>query len=160
MNKLLPIASAVSLALAAMGAAHSAPPDWSKVPAKKFIVFYPGVTPIEWITKGGDHSGARGLKKGESCTSCHEEELADVGKKIASGEKLEPKPIKGKAGSVPVNVQAANDGTNLYLRFEWKSPAGGGPKMDKDNPVKLGVMFDDGKVEQANLAGCWAACRS
>jgi hypothetical protein len=159
MHKLSPVASAVSLVLAAgMGTALAAPPDWSKVPAKKIVVFYPGVTPIEWITKGGDHSGARGLKKGESCVSCHEEELADVGKKIASGEKLEPKPIKGKAGSVPVNVQAANDGTNLYLRFEWKSPAGGGPKMDKDSQVKLAVMLDDGKVEQANLSGCWVAC--
>ena len=33
-----------------------------------------------------------------------------------------PRRIKGKAGSIPVNVQAANDGTNLYLRFSWKQP--------------------------------------
>lgn len=152
-------AGALALAMTfGAAAAHAAAPDWSKVPAKKITVFYPGASPIEWITKGSEHGGARSLKKGESCASCHHEETGDMGKKMATGQKNEPKPIKGKAGSIPVDVQAAHDGTNLYLRFSWKQPAGGGDKMDKDNAVKLAFMLDDNKVERANLSGCWETC--
>jgi hypothetical protein len=110
--------------------------------------------------QGHEHGGARALKKGESCAGCHHEETADMGKKMASGQKIEPKPIKGKVGSIAVKVQAAHDGANLYLRFSWKQPAGGGEKMDKDNPVKLAFMLEDNKVERANLSGCWETCHS
>lgn len=140
--------------------ALAAAPDWGKVPAKKIVVFYPGTSAIEWITKGTEHSGFRAMRKGESCVGCHDEEAADVGKKIASGEKLEPKPVKGMAGSIPVEVKAAHDGANLYLQFSFKAPSGpGAPKLDKDNPMKVSVMLEDGgKVEWADLGGCWASC--
>lgn len=140
------------------GVSMAAGPDWGKAPAKTITVFYPGVSPIEWIMKGGEHGGARGLKKGENCTSCHEEEVADMGQKMASGQKIEPKPIKGKAPAIPVKVQAAHDGTNLYMRFSWKQPAGGAAKMDAENQVKLAFMLEDNKVERANLSGCWETC--
>ena len=150
---------AIGVTLAAAGAAHAAAPDWSKVPAKQITVFYPGASPMEWIMKGSEHGGARALKKGETCASCHHDEAADMGKKMVSGQKLEPTPPKGKAGSIPVSVQAANDGTNLYVRFQWKqTPASGGAKLDADNQVKLAFMLEDNKIEMANLAGCWATC--
>ncbi len=158
MQKQLITASALGLLMAFGAGSALAAPDWSKVPGKKITVFYPGVSPMEWILKGTEHGGARGLKKGESCASCHDEEAADMGKKMVTGQKIEPNPIKGKAGSIPVNVQAAHDGANLYLRFSWKQPAGGAEKMDKDNQVKLAVMLEDNKVERANLSGCWETC--
>lgn len=159
MNK-LHVLCAIAAAVAS-SSALAAPPDWGKVPAKTITVFYPGASPMEWITKGSEHGGARALKKGETCASCHHDEAADMGKKMATGQKLEPKPIKGKAGSIPVQVQAANDGANLYLRFSWKQPASaGGDKMDKDNPVKLAFMLEDNKVPGANLSGCWETCHA
>ena len=81
-----------------------------------------------------------------------------MGKKMVTGQKIEPHVIKGKAAAIPVTVQAAHDGSQLYLRFSWKQPAGGGEKMDKDNPVKLAFMLEDNKVERANLSGCWETC--
>jgi hypothetical protein len=153
------VAAACGL-LWAHGTAQAAAPDWGKVPAKTITIFYPGASPIEWVTKGTEHGGARALKKGESCASCHADETADMGKKIVSGQKNEPKPIAGKEGSLPVSVQAAHDGANLYLRFSWKQPAGGGPKMDKDNAVKLAFMLEDNKVERAALSGCWETCHT
>jgi len=148
-------------AAAISSTALAAPPDWGKVPAVKITAFYPGASPMEWITKGSEHGGARALRKGETCASCHHEEAADMGKKMATGQKLEPKPIKGKAAAIPVQVQAANDGANLYLRFSWKQPAGaGGDKMDKDNPVKLAFMLEDNKIPGANLSGCWETCHA
>jgi len=157
MNTRSAMALAAGLAFAA-GGALAAPPDWSKVPAKTITVFYPGASPIEWIMKGTEHGGARAIRKGETCASCHHDEAADMGKKMASGQKIEPNPPKGKAGSISVQVQAAHDGANLYLRFGWKQPAGGGAKMDAENQVKLAFMLDDNKVELANIGGCWASC--
>lgn len=138
--------------------AATAAPDWGKVSGKKITVFYPGVATINWVSKGSEHSGSRGLRKGETCASCHDEEAADIGKKIVTGEKLEPTPPKGKAGSIPVTVQAAYDKDNLYLRFSWKEPAGGGEKLDKDNQVKLAVMFVSEKVPMGSQVGCWLSC--
>jgi Ethylbenzene dehydrogenase len=159
LRHLTPIAAGTLLALSSFVAAAAAP-DWGKVAATKITVFYPGASPMEWITKGSDHGGARALRKGETCASCHNDEAADMGKKMASGQKIEPKPIKGKAGSIPVQVQAAHDGTNLYLRFTWKQPAGGAEKMDKDNAVKLAFMLEDNKIPGANLSGCWESCHA
>jgi hypothetical protein len=160
--KLALIPASAVVVLASLGAVSShaaAPADWSKVPAKKLTLFYPGVSPMEWITKGVEHSGFKGMKKGETCTACHEEELAEFGKKMVSGAKIEPTPPKGKPAAVPVTVQAAHDGTNMYLRFTWKATgASGGNKMDADNPLKLAFMLEDNKVEWANIGGCWATC--
>lgn len=142
------------------GAAMAAAPDWGKVPAKDITAFYPGVSPIEWITKGTEHGGARGMKKGETCADCHHSETSDMGKKMASGQKIEPTPIAGKAPAIPVKVQAARDADNLYVRFSWKQPpAAGGAKMDAKNPVKVAFMLESGgKVELADLGGCWSTC--
>jgi hypothetical protein len=154
-------ASAIGLVLAfgAGAAGAAAPADWSKVPSKTITAFYPGVSPWEWIMKGTEHGGAKGMKKGESCASCHDQEAADMGKKMVTGQKIEPTPPKGKAAAIPVTVQAAHDDANMYLRFSWKQPpSAGGAKQDPDNPVKLAFMLEDNKVEMANLSGCWLTC--
>lgn len=173
MKKMLTAVSALGFVMTAgIGVAHAAP-DWSKAPSKKITVFYPGASGMEWITKGTEHGGAKGIKKGDACIACHvdektgNEEAPDLGKKIVSGEKskntvLEPEPIKGKPGSIPVTVQAANDGTNLYLRFTWKDTGfSSGKKMDADNPIKIAFMLEEqGKVEYDNIGGCWATCHT
>ncbi|HET9699877.1 MAG TPA: hypothetical protein VFP70_03050 [Burkholderiales bacterium] len=41
------------------------------MPAKKITVLLPGVASMERVLNGSDHSGVRGIKKGEICTSCH-----------------------------------------------------------------------------------------
>lgn len=162
--KMTLMASAVGalLTLGAGSALAAAPADWSKVAAKDVTLFYPGVAPLEWITKGTEHGGARGLKKGETCADCHGEEAKDMGVKIASGQKIEPSPIAGKAAFIPVKVQAAHDGENLYLRFTWTQPkASGAAKMDDKNPVKIAFMLESGgKVELADQSGCWATCHT
>lgn len=141
--------------------ALAAEPDWGKVPARKITVFYPGVSPIEWILKGTEHGGARGMRRGETCASCHDEETADMGRKIVTGQKLEPSPIKGKAGSIPVSVQAAHDGANLYLRFSWKQPSSSGAqKQDPENQVKLAFMLEENRIEGIPVGGCWATCHA
>lgn len=174
MNKTLITVSALGLVLAGMAGSALASPDWSKVPSRNVTVFHPGTSGLEWILNGVEHGGAKGLKKGERCIGCHEDEkkytIDIAADKIIKGEKLEPKPLSGHVGTIPATVQAANDGTNLYLHFTWKEPKGGGEKMDKDNPVKLAVMLEDNKVVakdakgkevQIGMAGgCWGTCHT
>lgn len=163
MNKTIVSALAgATLVFGAGSAMAAAPADWGKVAAKDITLFHPGVSPLEWITKGTEHGGARALKKGETCADCHSEEVAAMGQKMASGQKIEPSPIAGKAPSIPVKVQAAHDGENLYLRFSWRQPkASGAPKMDDKNPVKIAFMLESGgKVELADQGGCWASCHA
>ncbi|MBI5007728.1 MAG: hypothetical protein HZB95_11480 [Nitrosomonadales bacterium] len=174
MNKVLTTASALGLVLAGMAGTAWAAPDWSKVPVRKVAVFHPGASGMEWVMKGTEHGGAKGTKKGERCIGCHENEktlnIDIAADRILAGEKLEPKPVSGRVPIIMVNVQAANDGSNLYLRFNWKEPSGKATVMDKDNPVKLAVMFEDNKViykddkgkevEIGLAAGCWATCHT
>jgi nitrate/TMAO reductase-like tetraheme cytochrome c subunit len=151
---------------AATPASSSSTIDWSGVEPVEINLFYTGQASMEWILKGSDHSGKRSFTKGDRCIECHEEEEVDIGELIMSGEKLEPDPITGKRGSIPVNIQTAHDSDYLYMRFQWPDAehvavafAEGG-KMDPENPVKLAVMLatDDEKVEYADRAGCWQTC--
>ncbi len=161
MNKsILAGAVGAALALTAHHATAAAPVQWSGVPSTAISLFYPGVSPIEWITKGTEHGGARALKKGEACVECHSEEIGDMGQKMATGEKNEPAPIAGKAPFIDAHVQAAHDGENLYLRFTWQQPtASGAAPMDEKNPVKIAYMLEAGsKVAMAEQGGCWASC--
>jgi hypothetical protein len=167
MQRLIAFALAGLGLLTASGAASAAAPaDWSKVPATEIAVFYPGISPMEWIL--GElrvdrvrHGGGRAFRQGDACTDCHAEETVQMGSTIASGEKLEPAPQAGRPGAIPVRVQAVHDGAQLYLRFSWKQPAGGsGPQLDAANPVKIAFMFDADKVDMADRAGCWASCHS
>jgi hypothetical protein len=140
------------------------PADWGSIEGVEIDAFYPGVSPMAWVL--GDvrierarHGGGRAFRQGDTCAECHADETRQMGELIASGEKLEPKPVAGRPGAIPVRVQAAHDGEHLYLRFSWRQPAAtDGPKQDEANAVKLAFMLDAGKVDMADRSGCWASC--
>ena len=124
---------------------------------------------MEWILTGSDHGGKRPFLKGDRCFECHEDEEVDIGDLIVTGDKVEPTPIPGKRGSILVNIQAAHDADNLYMRFQWPEgehapvPFADGGKMDPNNPIKLAIMLstneeENPKVEFAERAGCWQTC--
>jgi cytochrome c-type protein NapC len=159
-------AAGLALGILVSGAALAAP-DWSKVPAKKVPVFFPGQSSLEWVLTKNDHSAANQiLEKGRACTYCHDEDATEIGTKIVAGkpvgnakQPLEPTPPKGKPGFIPVSVQAAHDGKKLYLRFEWEaSKPGGDKKLDPKNEMKLAVMFEENKLEGSRQNGCWLTC--
>lgn len=169
MNRLL-IAFSMLCLVTVSGAVFAA--DASKAPAKIITAFYPGSSGMEWILST-NHGGSRGVKKGESCINCHvddktnHEEASEMGDEILAGQKfkdtvLEPDPIKGKPGSVPITVRAAHDGDKLYLQFSWKDTGFvSGKKMDPDSQIKMAVMlYEPGKVEYDTTGGCWATCHN
>lgn len=165
------IAAAVAEALAAKSSGASAGSgsafdiDWDKAGSREITIFYPGQTSIEWVMNGKYHGGARPfIKGGDRCVTCHDNEIADMGNKMVTGEKAETSPIAGKRGSIPVLVEATHDVENLYLRFSWPDtdhvPVSfvEGGKMDAENPMKLAMMFATDDVEFADRAGCWGSC--
>jgi len=134
-----------------------AAPDWSKVPTKNIPVIHTGVAPFEWV-RSSDHSGASGLKKGETCAGCHNDGgKLDIDLKRLASKDLEPKGAP-KTMTFPVGVQSAYDANNLYVRLTFKAPVGGFDHSDKDNEVKATVMFPNDKVTMGDQVGCWAAC--
>lgn len=142
--------------------------DWGKAKSTDIGVFYPGTASIEWIL-GRRHGGKRAFTKGDRCTECHGEEIADIGNNIVTGESekdLEPNVIPGKRGSFDVTIDATHDTENLYLRFSWADgehaavPFVDGGKMDPENPMKLAFMLATDDVEYADRAGCWGTCHA
>ena len=153
---------------ASNNAAASLNVDWSKASSKDISLFYPGTASIEWIL-GRNHGGKRAFSKGDRCLECHEEEIADIGQLIVSGEsekELEPNLIPNKRGSIPVTVNATHDSENIYLQFSWPdtehapAPFVEGGKMDPDNQIKLAYMIATDDVEYADRAGCWGSCHA
>lgn len=150
-------ASIVLLALGAWaGAAHAL--DWSGVPERELTLFQPGQASWEWVMTERDHSGAPKFREGKNCKGCHEGEEGEIGARIASGEKLEPAPIKGKPGSIVLRAQAAHDAERLYFRLRWTGAPPSGQKMEPEVAAHLTVMLDDGHVKEAARAGCWGGC--
>lgn len=151
------IAAAASLTFLPFASALAV--DWAKVPAKDVILTYPGQTSWEWVLTKNDHEGAEKFRGGKNCKECHDDEaLVKDGAKVAKGGKLEPAPIAGKPGSLPVKVQAAHDGTRLYFRLAWKETGAVGTKQEPKFAARASVFLSDATVKEAVRAGCWGAC--
>ena len=133
--------------------------DWSKVSGIDIAVFYPGQSSWEWVLTKSDHDGAPDIRKGKSCWDCHEGEEKEIGAKTVSGKKLEAQPIAGKRPAFDVNVKAAHDGENLYLRLAW-SDAGAdvARKEDPDYEAKATVFIGHKSLVAFDRGGCWSAC--
>lgn len=156
----LPRAAAGALAalIGLLGGAHAQAVDWSGIEPLKVEVFYPGQASWEWALTEKDHSGAPKFREGKDCRSCHDGEQKDIGQRIVSGEKLEPKPIAGKPGSTTIEVRTAHDGERLYFQLRWKPAPASGNKPDPETAARVTVMIGDGGVKEATRAGCWATC--
>ncbi len=132
--------------------------EWANVETRELLLFYPGQASWEWALTQNDHSGNEKFRAGKNCKACHDGEQEEMGAKIASGEKLEPAPLAGKPGTLPVSIQTASDADRLYVRFQWRSPAPTGTRMDAENAARVAVMLGDDTVKEAARAGCWGAC--
>lgn len=177
------------LAVIASPPVSAAPPsDWTRIPSHTVRLFYPGQAGYEWVRSAAHKRGDNRVKAGGACLSCHEDDEAALGDAIVAGGRLEPTAIVGKVGVVALNVQAAHDEENLYLRFEWKTQmdrAGqmhdyimydgekwgfiGGPRSSgkvrsgAQPPLyedRLAIMLDDGKTPLFANQGCWLTCHT
>ena len=79
------------LCLAAFGAGSTMAADpakinWAKIPTVTVPLFYPGQSSYEWLTSDAHKGASKEVRRGDDCTSCHDEEDAekDMGNKIES----------------------------------------------------------------------------
>lgn len=162
-------AAAGLLALLAAPGAQAAI-DWSGIPGTEVVLFYPGQSSWEWALTPSAMSGAEDFRKGKPCSACHVGEEETMGaqivtgkpRKFMSGEQpaIEPTVIPGKPGSITATVKFANDGTNLYVHLDFDEGAQPDSHQDPAADTRVTVMFDDGKVPEANRGGCFAACHN
>jgi len=159
--------------------------DWSKIPTKSLTLFYPGQSTYNWLVSP-EHKGARQIKQGKACVSCHESDEKDLGNINVKAGRVEPTPIAGKNGVIDVAIQAAHDTEFVYFRFQWKSNLNREGRMHdyvrfdgkawkwyghdrNDKAVRAGtqpplyedrfsIMLDDGKVPLFAQQGCWLTC--
>lgn len=135
--------------------------DWSAIEGKDVVLFHPGQASWEWALTQSSHSAAKKFRGGKNCADCHDGEQAEIGALIASGEKLEPDPVKGADGSTSVNIKMARDDSIFYVQLAWKaSTAPQRAPMDPDHEVMVTMMLGDDSVKEAPRAGCWGTCHS
>lgn len=150
-----------ALSVAACYAVPSFAVDWNGVASKQVVLFYPGEASWEWVLVPSTHEGAKNFRKGKNCRVCHQGEEKQIGAEIVSGKdsRLEPDPIAGKPGSLPVNISFAHDDDTLYVKFEWKDLGASAKGSGKYQEV-VTMMFGDDNVKEAVRAGCWGTCHN
>lgn len=169
-------------------AAEPASINWSGIPSKSVKLFYPGQSSYEWLLSAEHKKGNKAVPNGRACATCHEDDEANMGNRLAKGASIEPTPIAGKNGTLDLTVQAAHDDKNLYLRFQWatqaKGPGDAYPHLRFDGKEwkpfgaqklskaaregkmpgvyedRLSLMIDDGKVKNFDKQGCWITCHN
>ncbi|MDX2144489.1 MAG: ethylbenzene dehydrogenase-related protein [Rhodospirillaceae bacterium] len=132
--------------------------DWSTVPGKDIVLFYPGQLSWEMLLTQAEHSGADKFREGKDCRQCHEGEEVASGKLLVADKSAEKEPIAGKPGSITANVKAAYDAENILIHVEFKPGEQPDAGMEKDFAHKVAVMIDDGKLAEVTRGGCWAVC--
>ncbi|RLA37728.1 MAG: hypothetical protein DRR03_01930 [Gammaproteobacteria bacterium] len=160
--------------------------DWSQVPVSKPRLFYPGQSSYEWLRIEDHKKASNEVKGGEACLKCHKGEQKSLGGILVEEGRLEPDPIDGKSGYKRIEVQAAHDAENIYLRVSWESDAEvegnlgnfirseGGEwafwgnhrqhetVLDEEQPAiypdRLGIMIGDNSVPLYPEHGCWMTC--
>jgi hypothetical protein len=91
--------------------------------------FFPEQRSWQWVigdvTAGrfpARHQGAEAVRSGTPCIGCHGgtsfNDEAAMGTRLV---RIDPEPIAGKVGYKDVQVRAAYDAANIYLRVQWES---------------------------------------
>lgn len=134
--------------------------DWTGVDGTRIVLFYPGQSSWEYVLTPSDHEGAEKFREGKGCLECHEDEEPEMGQTISSGEKLEPEPVAGKPGSLPVEVKTAYDEERFYVLLAWEDTGFKAPEPESDNLLHVNVMLGAGEVASFSRGGCWATCHA
>lgn len=148
--------------------------NWDTVPAKKVTLFYPGMASWEYLVSKDHPTGADPVARGEKgCQDCHlkegivnipADEIVKGKLRIKSkGIALEPVPPMGLSGFKELEIQAAYDTANIYLRLKWPSPEGAGfrdPSLEAKGLSDRVAIQLNGNLKSFGKAGCFISCHN
>jgi len=163
-------------ALACLGVANAnaGEVDWGQVEGKAIKVFYPGVASWDFVTDEDHGTGATPVKTlKKACAECHvsktgeydinaDKIIAGELNKVKSGDPFEPKPLAGMPGFKEVEVKAAYDAENFYLRLQWQGSGASvaEPSLAKEDKAdRVSVQISD-KIKSFKDYGCFIACHN
>lgn len=161
--------------------------NWSAIPTTTLTLFHPGQASEEWL-HSAEHPGRAAVKSGIPCLHCHQGHETFIGNRMAQGGKLEPSPIPGKQGTLPLHLQIAYDPNFLYLRASWPSDEAGRyhehlrytegqwkkygnyrahPKVRSgaqppvyEDRFSIAIFGPGPTLQRIANGGCWAMCHS
>lgn len=148
--------------------------DWNTIAGKKVTLFYPGMTSWEFLVGKYHATGGNVVARGEkACQDCHikdgrldisaDDILKGKLRMKGSDKAFEPDPPKGISGFKDVEVQAAYDATDFYLRIRWSSPEGASfkdPDLDAKGLSDRVAIQLNGNLRAFNKAGCFVSCHN
>lgn len=132
------------MALFLFASAGACAVEWGSVPATDMSLFLPGQKSWENVLIAATHKGAKEIRAGDTCTSCHADEEADIG---ASQAKL-----TGFSGRDAVVVQFKVAVENGALHWQLSGPAVGGKAPD------VALLIGGDAMKSTVQASCWTAC--
>jgi hypothetical protein len=135
--------------------------DWDEVDGRSIPMFQPGQGSWEWLLIPANHgAGARRMREGRTCLSCHEGEERTIGQRIGSGQVLEPEPMEGMPGTIDVDLKVTRDDDDLHLRLSWAALTAAPRAGDAEVPARVTLMLGSEALSVASIAACWASCHS
>jgi len=143
-----------------LGAGGAGAVDFNGVESTAITMFYPGQSSWEFVLTPSDHDGAEKFRAGKDCLECHEDEEAEMGETLVSGEKRESDPVPGKPGSIAVEVKAAYDQERVYFQLSWDDTGFKASQPESENLLHVNLMIGDGTVPSFSRGGCWATCHA
>jgi len=148
-----------------------AAPDWSAIEKSKVTIFYPGVASWDMLKTDDHGTGAKAVAKNKkSCAKCHVSKKGEFdiaaddiisGKLTMSetGKTYEPKPREGE-GYMDIQVQAAYDADNVYIKVSW--PSAGTSFNDasvaKELADRVSLQLANDSLKTFANSGCYVTC--
>ena len=150
-----------------------AEPDWSSIDSQTVTTFWPGVSSWQFLVAEDHGTGVKPVVKNKkSCAKCHVSKKGEfdiAADELVSGEltmsvteaRFEPAPKEGLDGYMDIQVQAAYDDNNVYLKVTW--PSAGTSFNDAavaDNGMadRVSIQMATKKVKTFKNFGCYIAC--
>lgn len=122
--------------------------DWSSVPVKEVMLFYPGKASWEKILMSEFHGGAKGVRSKATCQSCHQGDESLLGENIASDKSSVFYSPLNTDFQLKVSLQIAVENEMIHFRVDLPASAQG----------RLSLMVDNDAYMHSALSGCWSTC--
>lgn len=131
----LPLLLAGSLFWTALGTTPAlAAIDWTSVPAKDIVLFYPGQTSWDWLLSATAQEGTDRTHSGDD---------KFIGAILVPKKPDQASSVAGRSDSIAAKVKFAHDEENIYVHLEFAEDTQHKITTDTDAETKVALIIDD-----------------